>query len=575
MNIARNNTAVVLLISLIAGLVFIPFIGNCPLFDWDEVNFAECAREMVISGNYSQVQLNYRPFWEKPPVFIWMQAASMNLFGINEFAARFPNAVCSIATLVALFLIGRKFHSRKFGLMWCFLYSATLLPHLYFKSGLIDPWFNLFIILSLYNCISFINNPNGSRQLWSVLLAGLLLGLAVLTKGPVAIGLVALTLLALMAWNRQWHILRTGRFWLFVFSTLVVSGSWFLVEYMKGNARVISEFITYQLRLLETGDSGHDGPYIYHLAVLLLGCFPASLLFIISYRNYSELTPYQRLVRKGFICLFWIVFIVFSVFVKTKIVHYSSLCYFPLTFVAAIGLVNYFNALKLNTGLKILYWFIAILFTIGFTAVGFVDQFKAPLIRSGLIDDEFAVQNIQADVHWNGFEFLLGPLFLLASLLVYLALRRHKIRLLYYGLGLQLAFIYLAISVIIPKVEQYSQHAAIEFYKACARHHCYVETHGFKSYAYIFYSQRRPGDFTNPDQVAFIEKQLDKMESEGHSRLTSYSTANLLWMESGKIDRPAFIAVKTKQEEELLAMPGLKKLYESNGFSFFVRMPAR
>jgi hypothetical protein len=573
-SIAKNNTAIILLISLVAGLVFIPFIGNCPLFDWDEVNFAECAREMVTSGNYSLVQLNYRPFWEKPPLFIWLQAASMNIFGINEFAARFPNALCSIASLVALFLIGKKFHSPKFGAVWCFLYAATLLPHLYFKSGLIDPWFNLFIILALYNCICFINNPNGNRELWNALLGGIFLGLAVLTKGPAALVVVGLSLLILLAWSRQLRLLFSRSFLLFSITTLLVSGSWFLVEYLKGNGRIISEFITYQQRLFETGDSGHDGPFIYHFVVLLLGCFPASLLFIVSYARYRDLTPYQRLFRKAFLCLFWVVLILFSI-VKTKIIHYSSLCYFPLTFVAAIGLVNYFNDLRLNTGLKVLYWLIASLFTLGFTAVGFVDQFKAPLIRSGIIDDEFAVQNLMADVHWNGSEFLLGPLFLLASLLVYLALHRQKIRLMYYGLVLQLSFIYLAIAVIIPKVEQYSQHAAIEFYKACAGHHCYVETHGFKSYAYIFYSQRRPGDYTNPDQVAYIERQLDKMVADGHSRLTSYSTANLLWMENGKIDRPAFIAVKTKQEGELLAMPELKKLYASNGFSFFVRMPAR
>ena len=145
----------------------------------------------------------------------------------------------------------------------------------------------------------------------------------------------------------------------------------------------------------------------------------------------------------------------------------------------------------------------------------------------------------------------------------------------YYGLVFQLVFIYTAIAVIIPKVEQYTQHAAISFYTVCSRYNCYVETHGFKSYAYLFYSQRKQSDYVNPDQVAYIERQLDDMEQEGHSRLTSYSTANVLWMENGKIDRPAFIAAKTKESGELLARSDIKLLYTRNGFSFFVRMPAR
>ena len=570
----KNNTLPVLLMILLSGLIFIPFLGNCPLFDWDEVNFAECAREMVTSGNYSLVQLNYKPFWEKPPVFIWMQAASMNVFGINEFAARFPNALCSIASLVAIFLIGNTFHSRKFGLVWCLLYVATLLPHLYFRSGLIDPWFNLFIFLCIYNCIRFINNPMGRKELFFAFLAGLFLGLAVLTKGPAALVIVALTLLALLAWNKQGRILFSRSFLLFVVTTLFVSSSWFLIEYAKGNGPIISEFITYQIRLFQTGDSGHDGPYIYHFVVLLLGCFPASLLFLASYRKYTLLTPYQRLFRKMSVCMFWVVILLFSV-VKTKIVHYSSPCYFPLTFIATIGLVNYFSELKFNRILKILYWTIAIVFTLAFTAVGFVNFFKPFIINSGWIEDAFAVQNIQANVPWNGFEFLIGPLFLTASLIVYKALDRHHWRLFCYGLALHLTFIYLAIAVIIPKVELYTQHAAIEFYKACSKHTCYVETHGFKSYAYLFYSNRKKSDYINPDQTAYIAHTLDVMEKEGHSRLTSYATANLFWMEHGKIDRPAFIVIKTKEEKDLQGYPELKKLYTKNGFSFFVRMPAK
>jgi hypothetical protein len=326
--------------------------------------------------------------------------------------------------------------------------------------------------------------------------------------------------------------------------------------------------------LFETGDSGHDGPFIYHFVVLLVGCFPASLIFIASYLKYKDLTPYQRLFRKIFVCLFWVVLLLFS-FAQTKIVHYSSLCYFPLTFVASIGLVNYFNRITLNTASKIIYWLITVLFTIAFTAIGFINYFKSGIINSGLIKDKFAEQNLQANVHWSGFEFVIGLVFLTASILIYRAIQHQKIKLLYYGLGLNMAFIYLAIAVVIPKVEQYSQHAAIEFYKECAQQHCYVETHGYKSYAYLFYSDRKPGDYTNPDQIDYVEKQLDLMESEGHSRVQSFTISNMLWMENGKIDRPAYLVIKTKDEEEFLQKPDMMKLYDKNGFSFFVRMPLK
>ena len=80
-------------------------------------------------------------------------------------------------------------------------------------------------------------------------------------------------------------------------------------------------------------------------------------------------------------------------------------------------------------------------------------------------------------------------------------------------------------------------------------------------------------DFTNPEQIVWVENQLNLMEEEGYSRLQSYSLSYLLWMEYGKIDRPAYIVAKITDETDLVKNPEIKKLYEKNGFSFWVRLP--
>ena len=62
-----------LAIIILSGIIFfIPFLGKVHLFDWDEINFAESAREMIVTGNYHRVQINFQPFWEKPPLFFWL-----------------------------------------------------------------------------------------------------------------------------------------------------------------------------------------------------------------------------------------------------------------------------------------------------------------------------------------------------------------------------------------------------------------------------------------------------------------------------------------------------------------------
>ncbi|HSH66690.1 MAG TPA: glycosyltransferase family 39 protein, partial [Bacteroidia bacterium] len=181
-SIVRYNA----LIILIALLLFVPFLGAVHLFDWDEINFAECAREMLVTHDYFSVKINYQPFWEKPPVFIWLQALSMNIFGVNEFAARLPNAICGVFTLLALFNIGRKVVDIKFGLVWTLVFAASFLPHFYFKSGIIDPWFNLFIFLGIYYFILFINyntRLKNNNYFPFLLKSALFIGLAILTKG--------------------------------------------------------------------------------------------------------------------------------------------------------------------------------------------------------------------------------------------------------------------------------------------------------------------------------------------------------------------------------------------------------
>jgi len=181
----RNTYSIYILLIFVSAVLFIPFLGSVNLFDWDEINFAESAREMLVSGNYLDVQINYTSFWEKPPLFFWIQALSMKVFGVNEFAARFPNTVVGIIVVLLLFNIGNKLYSRHTGLLWALVYVSSFLPFIYIKSGIIDPLFNLLIFSGIYQFYLF--SIQTQKTLLRVFLSAMLVGLATLTKGPVAI----------------------------------------------------------------------------------------------------------------------------------------------------------------------------------------------------------------------------------------------------------------------------------------------------------------------------------------------------------------------------------------------------
>ena len=138
-----------LLIVIIGALFFVPYLGSVNLFDWDEINFAEAAREMIVTEDYLNVRIDFEPFHEKPPLFIWIQVISMNVFGINEFAARFPNAIIGIITLLVIYNISNRLFDEHFALFWVLTYLGSILPHFYFKTAIIDPLFNLFMFLGI------------------------------------------------------------------------------------------------------------------------------------------------------------------------------------------------------------------------------------------------------------------------------------------------------------------------------------------------------------------------------------------------------------------------------------------
>ena len=477
------------LLIIIGGLIlFVPFLGATHLFDWDEVNFAEASREMLSTHNYSIPQIEFQPFWEKPPLFFWLQVVSMKLFGVNEFASRFPNAVCGILTLLVLFRIGKRQLNETFGWIWVLVYAGSLLPQFYFKSGIIDPWFNLFIFLSIYQLSLY--TWQGQRFARHVIFAGLFAGLAVMTKGPVALLVIGLTYFIFAIMNRFRLFMKFKHILLFILLTLLVGSIWFIALLLNGQQQVIVDFFNYQIKLFSTEDAGHGGPFFYHFIILLIGCFPAAALSILAMRRTNQAGMPLHL-HKFMLILFWVVLILFSI-VKTKIVHYSSLCYYPLTFLAAFSFYLIWKRIwQIPLWNKWLQFITGLLLAIAILAAASIEQWKSILLVPGRIDDEFAKANLMANVHWSGWEKLPG-LLLLAGIIVFIIYaRKNNRKALIWLFACCMIAINGTIILITPKVEPYSQGAMIEFFQSKSNEKSIVETIRFKSYANLFYAKRK------------------------------------------------------------------------------------
>ncbi|MBQ6821503.1 MAG: glycosyltransferase family 39 protein, partial [Bacteroidales bacterium] len=394
----KNKTLLIdLCIVLLGALFFITGIGGVRLFDWDEINFAESAREMVLSGDWFNVQINFESFWEKPPLFIWMQALSMELFGVGEFAARFPNAIMGIITLLALFHIGKATEDTRFGLLWAGFYAISFLPFFYFKSGIIDPWFNFFIFLGIYFFSRYTDPAASALRMRHAALSGLATGLAVLTKGPVGFLIFALTFFFWLAFKRFRLDFRWKDVGVYLLALALAGGAWFIALAATGHSYVIKDFIDYQIRLFETKDAGHGGFLLYHFVILLFGVTPASFFALSSLRRGAlrgEEDSRTAGLFRWMMTSLWVVLILFTI-VRTKIVHYSSFCYYPITFLGAWAAARMMDGKLRFKGIhRVLLICTAAFYGIALTALTLFDSFKDKI--APMVHDPFAVSCMEA-----------------------------------------------------------------------------------------------------------------------------------------------------------------------------------
>ena len=534
----------------LALIFFFPFLGGVNLFDWDENNFAEAAREMLIMQDYLRVHINFQPFWEKPPLFFWLQALSMELFGVNEYAARFPNAVCGIATLITLYMIGCRLKGRTFGMIWALAYFGSLLPHFYFKSGIIDPWFNFFIFLGFYFFIRYnwkknnLSLPAKHSKYSYLFVSGVFISLAIITKGPVAFLLVCLTLFVYWIFKKFRWFITIPDFLLYVLFSSSVAALWFGIETLINGPWFVETFITYQWRLFSTPDAGHKGFAGYHFVILLLGTFPASIFAIRAFKNLDIIADHEKDMRLWMLILFWVIVILFSV-VKSKIVHYSSMAYFPITYLASVVI---YKMIKKEISLK--KWMKVMLVSISLIITGIF--IVLPLIGinikwlQGKVSDPFASANMNAEVNWTGWEGLLGVFFMLAIFFFLRLYKKDKIKKAFISLAITIGLLVnFGLFLFIGKIEMYSQNAPITFLKTLQDKDVYIITKGYKSYTHYFY-----GRMKQPDNEKYTDQD---------------------WLLEGNIDKDLYIITKIDKEHKLDQYEDLIRLNEQNGFVFYKR----
>lgn len=259
------------LIFIAACVMFFAELGSFPLFNPDEALYAEPAREMLETGEYLTTLLNYAVRYTKPPLVIWGMAACYQLFGTNEFAARFIGAACGALVVAVTYLFVEKYASRRAAIFAC----ATLITGPLFigtaREAITDMPLSLMIAGALF---SFFHGFTSGAAGWRWV-GYLLVGLAVMTKGPVGLVLPAAVMFG-------YHVLRGNlmqawRFYRPISGLLLIAAialPWFAAEIYVTKGAYYYEFLVRENFQRFTKVVDHKYPWWYHLAVIAGGFMP-------------------------------------------------------------------------------------------------------------------------------------------------------------------------------------------------------------------------------------------------------------------------------------------------------------
>ncbi|HVR09468.1 MAG TPA: glycosyltransferase family 39 protein [Thermoanaerobaculia bacterium] len=295
-------------------------LGGYALLDPDEGRNGEVAREMMASGDFVLPHLDGLPYLDKPVLFFAADALSQRLLGTGETAARLPSLLFAFATAVLTGWFAGRLFGRGARRIAAVAALAAPLPIAFARTVIFDSALAFFMVLALCAFYLAVEARAARRQAaaaaasgtgepaanlapagehrylgWTAL-AWAAMGLGVLTKGPVALGVPLLAAAPFAVYRRAsravWHPLGLALL-------ALVTGPW-----IWAMSRRVPEFLHYALftetwQRVTTPEMNREGPAWFYVPCLLAGALPWSVLALAGWRRSLRLRGDEAAAARG------------------------------------------------------------------------------------------------------------------------------------------------------------------------------------------------------------------------------------------------------------------------------------
>ncbi|MDX2034553.1 MAG: glycosyltransferase family 39 protein [Blastocatellia bacterium] len=213
------------LLAMMALFALFAKLHQGDLAGYDAAVYAHEGKQMLATGRWETVYLNGQPDFDKPPMFVWLEAASMWIFGVSDFAARFPSALLGFGTILLVFALARRLSDSYWLPIWAMLILMTTQTFMRFgMRAMTDAPFAFFFTLGL---LLYLKGIEQARWFPGF---GLALGAAILMRS--FLGLIPLGIaLAHMAMSGRMALLRSKCFLAGVALAIGIPLWWFIFQY--------------------------------------------------------------------------------------------------------------------------------------------------------------------------------------------------------------------------------------------------------------------------------------------------------------------------------------------------------
>lgn len=337
-----KHTIPYLFVIVIALMPLFYDLGKAPISMWDEARYATNALHFYEHpSDLLVVKHNSLPdlYNTKPPFVIWLQSASMSVFGISEWSIRFPSAIFGLFTCLLLFhFCLQLFKSKYIGFMSVLLLlgcSGYVSKHVT-RTGDLDAVLSFFLFLSFYSVYKLVSNEHNENvpyRYFIYLFLSLFLGF--MSKGiagffftPVIIALAVLSNLPL----RNKIIVLS-----IIFISVVFSFSYYLIREKLAVGYLQQVLDTEIMRITQSKMSWQEHGFDFYFKLLFFQQFKAGvILFLIGFVFVVFRKRNFILLWSGIAVLFYLLLISS---ISNKLIWYTAPL-FPMACLLSVSCLN-------------------------------------------------------------------------------------------------------------------------------------------------------------------------------------------------------------------------------------------